>query len=125
MQWAAAVAADVDELMAEKEGDEELDVRWLLARTRSDGQPYAFFIDFGWDGALDVVRDVDLAIPGKSLGVSQYIEANVPKVHDPEVHASNVSIPKVHTRKSATRKAVHRKSVTENQRPESQYRESQ
>ena len=61
----------------EKEGDEELDVRWLVARTRADGKPYAFFIDFGWDGALDVVRDVDLAIPGQTLGVSQYIEANL------------------------------------------------
>ena len=61
----------------EKEGDEELDVRWLVARTRSDGEPYAFFIDFGWDGALDVIRDVDLAIPGKSLGVSPYMEANL------------------------------------------------
>ena len=40
----------------EKEGDEELDVRWLVARTRADGKPYAFFIDFGWDGALDVVK---------------------------------------------------------------------
>ena len=61
----------------EKEGEWELDVRWLVARTRADGKPYAFFIDFGWDGALDVVRDVDLAIPGQTLGVSQYIEANL------------------------------------------------
>ena len=61
----------------EKEGDEELDVRWLVARTREDGNPYAFFIDFGWDGALDVVRDVDLAIPGQSGGVGLYMEANL------------------------------------------------
>jgi hypothetical protein len=61
----------------EKEGDYELDVRWLIARNRSDGLPRAFFIDFGWSGALDVIRDVDLAIPGESAGISLYMEANL------------------------------------------------
>ena len=61
----------------EKEGDYELDVRWMIARNRSDGSPRAFFIDFGWSGALDVIRDVDLAIPGESGGISLYMEANL------------------------------------------------
>ena len=61
----------------EKEGDYELDVRWLIARNRLDGLPRAFFIDFGWSGALDVIRDVDLAIPGDSAGIRLYIEANL------------------------------------------------
>lgn len=61
----------------EREGDHEMEVRWLIVRGREDGEPRAFFIDFGWAGTLDVVRDVDLAVPGSAASVRLYIEANL------------------------------------------------
>lgn len=61
----------------EDDGDAEFSVRWLIVRKRDTGAPAAFFIDFGWDGALDLIRDVDLAVPGKSGGISLYLEANL------------------------------------------------
>ena len=36
-----------------------------------------FFLDFGWSGAFDVVRDLDLSIPESGSGMWTYLEANL------------------------------------------------
>ena len=51
--------------------------RFFVGRSREDGQPIAFFFDFGWDGPFDVVRDLDLAIPQSGAGIWTYVEANL------------------------------------------------
>ena len=51
--------------------------RLFVGRSRKSGEPIAFFLDFGWGGPFDVVRDLDLAIPKSGAGMWTYVEANL------------------------------------------------
>ena len=51
--------------------------RFFIGRHRQSKQPKVFFLDFGWSGAFDVVRDLDLSIPEPGSGMWTYLEANL------------------------------------------------
>ncbi len=51
--------------------------RLFIGRHRQSKQPRVFFLDFGWSGAFDVVRDLDLSIPEPGSGMWTYLEANL------------------------------------------------
>ncbi|MBC7794163.1 MAG: hypothetical protein H7Z43_10685, partial [Clostridia bacterium] len=53
-------------------------VRYHVLRDNSHGRPTGFFVDFGWDHANDVVREIDLAFPSTAdRNVGVYFDATV------------------------------------------------
>lgn len=53
-------------------------VRYFIARYRDSGQPWGFFLEYGWGGTFDTIREFDLAVTEDGQGsLGLLLEAHI------------------------------------------------
>lgn len=64
--------------LIEGEGRGRENVNYFVARHRGSGEPWGFYLEYGWEGAFDTTREFDLAVPvAKQGSLRLLLEAHV------------------------------------------------
>ena len=55
-------------LLVEEDGPDWNSVRYFILRFRASGKPWGFYLEYGWAGSFDSIREIDLAASNENQG---------------------------------------------------------